>query len=103
MSKKNSEKSQHKFGGYRRNSLKQKNRKLSKHRSAGRPKKLQFMMTKAMRAELLEFGYTADDIYIMSPQIAQQILELKSIGYTKEQILGLNSDIIESILKLNDL
>ena len=105
MSGKYSEKLNHKFGGYRRKSLKRTNRKVSRRRSLRRPLqvKIPFMITEATKQQLRSIGYTDDDIYRMRPDAAQSILRLKELGYNNDEIRGMNPDIVQSILKLNDL
>lgn len=67
------------FGGYRRKSLSNRFRKLSKRRSR-RPTEVRvpFMITNDMKQKLKKIGYTDAEIYKMRPDIAQSILTVNN-------------------------
>jgi hypothetical protein len=86
-----------KYGGYRRKSLNQKNRKLSRRLYGGRPGQ---PITYLQREQLLLMGYTAAEIKDFSFNIATNILKLKQLGHDKNQISRMTPEIVHSIFKL---
>jgi hypothetical protein len=106
MSNLNLEKSHHKFGGYRRKSLKRTNRKLSRRFSRRRPKEVRvpFMMTESMKIRLKGMRYSEDAIRKLNPAQANDIFTLKEQGsHTDDEIRALSPEIIRSILNIKGL